>query len=244
MEDLFEREQTILNHALARLHDIQNGTPCSTLDYALIVEEYKRLLKQLRRMTRISDKTTIDLNASRLDLQDKVHFDELTGIYNRRFLDESFQHILCALSPERGFLSLLMIDVDFFKRYNDTYGHDIGDACLRTVAQTLNQSILRAKDFVARYGGEEFVVILQNTDQTGANVMANRILKNITDCHIIHEKNEVAPYVTVSIGVTTGRVKSTDTMTDYIRAADKALYHSKQNGRNKSTFIDMGEYEL
>lgn len=240
MEDLFEREQNILDHALAQLGKIEQGGCCSPQDYGVIVEEYRKLLKQLRRITKISDKTTEDLNTSKLALLGKVHYDQMTGIYNRRFLDENFKRILGSLRRSGETLSVLMVDVDFFKRYNDTYGHSVGDDCLRAVAKALTASIFRSGDFVARYGGEEFLVICCDTDANGARVTAQRILESVRACQIPHEKSDAAGYVTVSVGATTGAVTHYTDPEDYIKTADKAMYASKQNGRNQSTFIAMG----
>jgi diguanylate cyclase (GGDEF)-like protein len=133
-------------------------------------------------------------------------------------------------------LSVFFIDIDFFKKYNDTYGHAEGDECLKTVAKTLAESLSREDDFVARYGGEEFVVVLPNTGESGAKAVANTLLENVRAKNIAHEKNEAASCVTISVGITTGVVKHTQSGNDYIKKADEALYKSKQNGRNMFTF--------
>ena len=169
--------------------------------------------------------------------------DQLTGIYNRRFFDGSMKKIIRLMSRNGGRLSLLMLDIDFFKNYNDTYGHDMGDTCLASVASILSKTITREDDFVARYGGEEFVVVLPNTGESGANLIAEKLLKNIRDAKIPHEKNPAAPYVTLSIGGTTGMVNHSHEESDYVKHADAALYKSKQSGRNKYTFEKFEESE-
>jgi methyl-accepting chemotaxis protein len=169
--------------------------------------------------------------------------DQLTGIYNRRYMDGNLKKIIKSLSRTGGKLSLLMVDIDYFKKYNDTYGHDMGDKCLITVANTLAQSIAREDDFVARYGGEEFVVVLANTDESGAHLMAERLIKNIQECDIPHEKSDVADFVTISIGVTTCIVKYSQKGSDFIKCADAALYKSKQSGRNRYTFESLENLE-
>ena len=166
-------------------------------------------------------------------IRTEVERDALTGIFNRRFFDNNMKRIISFLSRSAGSLSLMMIDIDFFKRYNDTYGHLEGDKCLRIVAQTLSQSIKRANDFVARYGGEEFIVVLPNTDEQGARLVADRLLGNIRNCNIPHEKNDAADCVTISIGVTTGKVTYTNNADNFIKKADELLYKSKQGGRNR-----------
>jgi diguanylate cyclase (GGDEF)-like protein len=167
--------------------------------------------------------------------------DQLTGIYNRRYLDGRLNKLIKSFARSISKLSLLMIDIDFFKKYNDNYGHDEGDKCLKKVATALGQCIARDDDFVARYGGEEFVVVLPNTDENGAQVIANRLLNKMNECHIPHKANDAANYVTVSIGGTTSTVKHFQTGSDYIKRADKALYESKKNGRNRYTFENFSE---
>jgi len=165
--------------------------------------------------------------------------DPLTGIFNRRFLMGHLRKIIKSLSRSNGRLSVLMVDIDFFKNYNDTYGHDAGDSCLKAVVNSLAQCITRVDDFVARYGGEEFVVVLPNTDEEGAGLIAEKILRRVYECNIPHKSSDVARFVTVSVGGTTGTVKYSHTEIDFIKRADEALYKSKQNGRNKYTFINL-----
>jgi len=171
--------------------------------------------------------------------EEMANIDPVTGIYNRRYMDENLRHIIKLLSRSNGTLSLLMIDVDLFKYYNDTYGHSKGDSCLKTIAEVLKESLLRADDFVARYGGEEFVVVLPSTDENGARMIADRLLESIRNRKITHEASTVANYITISIGVTTGIVQHTYSGDDYIKRADKAMYISKQNGRNRYTYLNL-----
>jgi len=163
----------------------------------------------------------------------EAEYDVLTGIYNRRFFDKNMKRIISSLSRSGSILSLLLIDIDFFKRYNDTYGHVEGDNCLKIVAQTLFNSITRADDFAARYGGEEFVVVLPNTDEKGARLIAEKLLDNIRKCNITHEKNDAAKCLTISIGAATGKVLHTHNSDDFVKKADEMLYKSKQEGRNR-----------
>jgi len=182
-----------------------------------------------------------DMKDSLIDALEKVHYDALTGIYNRRFLEESLCSIVNLLSRCDGTLSVMMIDVDFFKKYNDTYGHDMGDVCLKSIAQAFLQCLERADDFVARYGGEEFAVILPNTDENGAKLVAQKLLEAVRLLNIPHSKNKAASCVTVSIGVTTAKVTYPQNTGDYIKRADEALYISKQDGRNRYTFSPFGD---
>ena len=176
--------------------------------------------------------------AKRLDL---VHYDELTGIYNRRYYEENITRVIKSQSRGGGVLSLLMVDIDWFKAYNDAYGHRAGDKCLRIIAEALSEAVMRADDFVARYGGEEFVVVLPSTDEDGARTVANRLLENTRNCNVRHEKSETASWVTISVGITTGYPKHTQTGGDYVKRADEMLYKSKQNGRNQYSFSVMDD---
>ncbi|MCL2043931.1 MAG: GGDEF domain-containing protein [Treponema sp.] len=170
---------------------------------------------------------------------EKVYYDALTCIYNRRYFDENLSRILKLLSRTESTISLMMIDIDFFKKYNDTYGHSEGDVCLKAVANTLSKTLTRGDDFVARYGGEEFAVVLPNTDEAGARFLAGKLLENIQNCKILHENSDIADHVTISIGITTGKTDYTRNPDDYIKRADEMLYASKQNGRNRYTFGAM-----
>jgi len=163
--------------------------------------------------------------------------DVLTGIYNRRYIEENLKKVINTISRSGGEITLMMIDVDFFKKYNDTYGHGKGDGCLKAIAGVFAQSLFREEDFVARYGGEEFVVVLPNCSERGAHKAAGRILQSIRDCNIPHEKNEPAGIVTISIGVTTGKAEHTRSGDEYLKKADEAMYMSKNDGRNKYTFL-------
>jgi len=173
------------------------------------------------------------------DLFNKANIDPLTGLYNRRYMDSSMERIMGLLSRSEGQLSVLMLDIDFFKRYNDTYGHDAGDKCLHSVAHALSYTVSRVNDIVVRYGGEEFAVILPNTDTEGACSFADKLLQNVRGLSIPHEKNEAAACVTISIGVTTGKVDYKQDLNMYLKRADEALYTSKESGRNKFTYIDF-----
>ncbi len=241
MNDLFEREQEIFDRAKKRISEIVPGRPCDGRECSDLLIEYGRILRQLRRLTRISDKTTEDLNSTRLALLDEVRYDALTGVYNRRYLEESLGKTIKTLARVGGApLSVMMMDVDFFKRYNDAYGHPMGDECLKTVARILKESLARDDDFVARYGGEEFAMILPNTDERGAAVVAEKLLKNVREAAIPHMKSYVADCVTISIGCASGLVLPGRTERDFIQKADEALYLSKQNGRDRYTYLPCG----
>ena len=238
--DLFAEEQKVLDEAAEHIKMVESGAQPDFTQFVSLAKEYERMLRQIRKATRFSDRTTGGLFRVNIELADKVHLDELTGIYNRRYMEESLRRYIKTLSRSDGILSIMMIDIDFFKKYNDAYGHSDGDICLRDIAQTLTGCVTREDDFVARYGGEEFAVILPHTDENGAHLTANRILEAVRARDIEHRQSSVAEHVTVSIGVTTVKAKHTHNPNDYIKRADKALYTSKHEGRDRYTFVKYG----
>jgi len=167
-----------------------------------------------------------------------ANVDALTGLYNRRFMENNIELIMGMQSRNKGLLSVFMIDIDNFKKYNDTYGHEQGDVCLRAVAKALASNVQRSSDFAARYGGEEFVIFLADSDEQGSRLIAEKILDSVRTLEIPHSGNDAAPYVTVSVGVATGRVEYWQKWEDYVKIADDALYVSKQSGRNRYTFSE------
>jgi diguanylate cyclase (GGDEF)-like protein len=135
-------------------------------------------------------------------------------------------------------LSLLMLDIDLLKEYNDGYGHQEGDECIKTVAQILSKSI-RSCDFVVRYGGDEFVIVLPSLDAEEACFVVEKIIGNIHKANIPHKYSNIANRITLSIGVATGMVEPSLTIDDFVTVADDMLYASKEAGRNKYTFREM-----
>lgn len=163
--------------------------------------------------------------------------DSLTNLWNRRKYDET---ILVewnrSLRYQRS-ISLLILDIDNFKAYNDSYGHSVGDECLVEIAKAMKASFKRGSDLVARYGGEEFVVIMPELMEDDAIVMANMVRKTIEDLHIPHISSPVSEWVTVSVGVTARVPEESDTPLDLFLVADKALYQAKSAGKNQVMFL-------
>lgn len=160
--------------------------------------------------------------------------DGLTQVANRRRFDEYLNSEWRRLLREKEPLSLIMCDVDFFKAYNDTYGHIAGDVCLQKVADALAQAIRRPADLVARYGGEEFAVILPNTDANGAVCVAQEIRSKIAALQIDHPKSGVSKYITLSFGVASTVPEHQSSPGKLIAAADEALYQAKAQGRDRA----------
>ncbi len=159
--------------------------------------------------------------------------DGLTGIFNRRSFDQFLQKEWDRAIREKTNISLIMIDIDHFKGYNDHYGHQGGDDCLCQVASALAEAVGRPGDMVARYGGEEFVVVLPNTDIDGAALIAEKLRRKVEGLALPHNYSTTANYVTISLGVA-GIVPAVDSDPDtLIKQADAALYESKESGRNR-----------
>ena len=158
--------------------------------------------------------------------------DGLTDIANRRALDVRLKHDIELSARLKSSVSLLLMDIDCFKLYNDNYGHIKGDQCLKYVSKVISDSLHRESDFVARYGGEEFVCVLPNTDSKGAQDIATHIIEQLKLKAIPHEYSKVADYVTLSIGIATSQPNAVLTPEAIINYADTALYNAKERGKN------------
>ncbi|HAG84767.1 MAG TPA: diguanylate cyclase response regulator [Cyanobacteria bacterium UBA12227] len=174
------------------------------------------------------------LEQANQELQRLATLDGLTGVANRRRFDQYLDNEWWRMIREESPLSLILCDIDFFKKYNDTYGHQAGDACLRRVADALRFCAKRSIDLVARYGGEEFAVILPNTTTVGASQVAEEIREVVNNLEITHRASSVSKYVTLSLGVACMHPSLDTSPTMLIAAADEALYQAKAYGRNQS----------
>jgi len=181
-------------------------------------------------LERIVEERTNALEKANADLIEMSLLDGLTGIHNRRSLDRSMERIFSDAKAGLGTFSVMMIDIDFFKNYNDRYGHAEGDGVLKEIAKTIKDTI-REEDRVFRYGGEEFVVILKDADGTLAKLIGERILQGIQNCNIAHDKS---PYGIITIS---GGIEEYNTAfvnpEEIIRSADLKLYIAKNEGRNR-----------
>lgn len=171
-----------------------------------------------------------------LDLQkelEELSFkDGLTGVPNRRMLDKVFEEEWMMAKRHQQPLSLLVMDIDFFKQYNDCYGHIQGDDCLKQVAQALSSAATRSRDFFARFGGEEFVMLLPETDTSAAVKIAERCQQLMMKLQISHQESDVSQLLTISIGIGTIVPGSKDQLVDFVEQVDQALYRAKESGRN------------
>ena len=173
-----------------------------------------------------------ELEKANLKLARLSFYDGLTGIPNRRHFEDFFDREWRRGVREGGSLSVIMIDIDFFKKYNDLYGHLAGDDCLRQVAGALSRTVSRPGDIAARYGGEEFIVVLANVDNQGAMQIAQKLCDVAADLNIEHQESP-SGRVTISLGLASGRPDRDSQPQDLIQAADEALYEAKTTGRNR-----------
>ncbi|GGJ48780.1 diguanylate cyclase domain-containing protein [Deinococcus roseus] len=211
------------------------------LEQTLALRSYAENLEvQVQARTReLQDEVTERMKAEKAlrvaneELQRFAFLDGLTQIYNRAAFNEHLQSQWVNHLRHNRPLSLILCDVDFFKRYNDHYGHLEGDRCLQHIAQALSRSVRNRGDTVARYGGEEFVVILPETTPMGAMLVAQRIQQEVRGLEISHEKSDISPLVTVSVGVATLVPQSGMSPEDLIHMADQCLYRAKQAGRGR-----------
>lgn len=184
-----------------------------------------------------------------LDLKRKTDFlsslstiDGLTGIHNRRHFDQCFDTEWKRACRVQTPLALLMIDIDFFKAFNDHHGHLAGDQCLKQVAEALDSAMKRSADSVFRYGGEEFAAILPQTDARGAEVVADAMTRAIEKLAIPHPHSSVSPRVTVSIGGASVVPSTANSASQLIERADQQLYAAKETGRNRREIVNVSDF--
>ncbi|MFP6848277.1 MAG: sensor domain-containing diguanylate cyclase [Pseudomonas sp.] len=170
-------------------------------------------------------------------LEELSYLDGLTGVANRRMFDSRLQVEWNNAQRTGQPLSLILLDIDFFKEYNDHYGHIQGDDCLKNVGQALSRAAVRPRDLMARYGGEEFVLLLPETDALAAAQVAERCRQLIEEQNILHARSQVAPLLTLSLGVGTLMPGPHDQPQTFIEQVDRLLYKAKHQGRNRAVLI-------
>lgn len=202
------------------VHVVRNpdGSPNSLIGFMFDITERK--------------KTEARLIELQKELEALSYRDGLTNVANRRMFDSALEVEWANAVSTRAPLSLIMLDIDYFKQYNDHYGHIRGDDCLKQVAQLLSQSATRSRDFFARYGGEEFVLILPECDEKAALQVAQRCRTLINEAALPHAKSQVSPHITISLGVTTIVPSPMDQRIAFLEQADRRLYRAKQLGRD------------
>jgi diguanylate cyclase (GGDEF)-like protein len=222
-------------------HIILRARVCACLERKRLrdQEEYNR--QRLETAFKQLEEAYQELERVKNQLEMMNRRDGLTGIANRSYFEETLDREWKVSARNGEVFSVVMFDIDFFKQYNDTYGHLAGDECLRQVAQTAAQNVLRPRDLVARFGGEEFAVILPDTPLEGALNIAERLRQAILNLKIPHANSRVAlpePIVTISLGVASMLASADTSPSEVLAQADKALYLAKSQGRNCVKLVD------
>ena len=201
------------------------------------------LLKQEMDRRKVREKELLELTRQLEEANRKLHLlsslDSLTGVANRRFFDEYIEKEWKRAVRDAHQIAAIMIDIDFFKAFNDTYGHQAGDDCLKAVAKALQGVMRRPGDLLARFGGEEFIAVLPETGLFGAASVAEILCATIAALGIRHEKSSISDHLTISLGVASVTPDLEKTSNMLIAEADKALYRAKQGGRNRVELAEM-----
>ena len=229
MDTLYLEEELVLNKAERLLTEKEVFT---REEYSEVYEEYKKLLRQMKTLIRVADLTQLELKTLSEELSKVSRMDGLTELYNRRYFRELYSQEWQAAMQENSVLALLMIDIDNFKRYNDTYGHLQGDVCLKEAAAVFRREAEKAGALVARFGGEEFVMLLPAADCEEAAQVAKHLNQSMEKLNLIHPQTAVQTHVTISIGIAAVRPEREEDLQQLMDEADRALYQAKADGRN------------
>ncbi len=234
--DLTRHIPVIFVTAISEIMDETKGFKLGAVDY--ITKPFHPPIVKARVQAHINLKIKTDM------LEQLASLDGLTNIPNRRKFDEVIENEWKRALRYTFPLSVIMIDVDRFKQFNDQYGHAAGDTCLQDVAKEMKTCLKRPYDFIARYGGEEFVVILPDVDSSGASLIGECMKQAVEALGIPHEKSGVSNQVTISLGVATIRPEERDaSCLELVEAADQLLYQAKNEGRNKMVVKDLNAPE-
>lgn len=201
----------------------------------------KRLIEEQALELEYRIKELTEVKEEKRHLEDLSMHDQLTTLLNRRGIDKRLDMHWRNCSRYSLPISVVMIDIDNFKKYNDNYGHLQGDEVLKSISHAMDKTLLRPEDIVGRFGGEEFLAVLPNTDLEGAKNVADRILESVYDLNILHEYNEDFGRVTISLGLATTMPYYQDSSSDLVEQADQQLYISKNKGRNQVSLIEISK---
>jgi len=232
-----------INKPLEQLRDLSTSLSQGRYDTILsyqssdeigdLVRSFNTMRDDIKERESLVQKANAELSKLNKKLEMVSNTDALTDTANRRLFDEVLAKEVSRNSRQETSIALILCDIDFFKQYNDSYGHQEGDKCLRRVAGAIKKASSRSADLVARYGGEEFAVILPNTSEEQAVKMAQKIQSEVKALEIRHKRSSVSEYVTISLGVVAMVPDRNTTMSALIEDADKALYDAKNEGRNR-----------
>ena len=234
-EHMLEQEKTLSFGTNRQIPFLVTTTPLLSLDMSVIglVETFADITERKHAETM--------LQLANRELERLVTEDGLTKLSNRRRFDEYLELEWRRQARSKGQISLIMCDVDYFKQYNDHYGHQEGDDCLRSVADAIRKKVGRPGDLIARYGGEEFAIVMPETDLRGAFQVAENICQELKKQCIAHARSSAAPYVTISCGIASMFPAADNNPKTLIERADHSLYEAKQAGRDRIVIFQEGE---
>ncbi len=235
IEEIFKAELEISKHTEAVLANEDISKEQLFEEYQRLADEYRHLLRQAMKITRIGDstqekllRTQEELSAANEKLERQAKTDGLTGLYNRRYLDKTLESIFDDARRHNKALAVAISDIDFFKKINDRFSHQVGDEVLKAVAKIF-QSSVRAKDIVARYGGEEFVCVFPETTLDEARALAEQVRHNVEH----YNWREIHPELKVTLSIGLCADINYPNHEKMLSAADERLYEAKHNGRNQ-----------
>ena len=251
MESLLTRlkQQELLKNSVEALNQYTNDSDSLWTSLSALIQGHRELLKEVDRLAGLTDTQRLelkDLTEQKIQLAEEIEFlqntDGLTGVSNyRRFrevLDQEWQRAMRSQSP----LSLIMIDIDFFRNYNDSYGHVAGDLCLKRVSALLAEVFKRPSDLVAHYGGAELVCVAPDTDHEGALAVADRVLTGVQDLDIPHASSRVSEVVTISLGAATTIPTKAVKPFELAAAAEALVQSAKDAGRNQMQASELAQH--
>ena len=234
--NLEDMRKAITSGALYYTEKPLKGKTIKAVEFLIHVQSALKIKQEIDRRKQREDellRVTRQLEEANHNLQKLSFLDGLTGIANRRRFDEMLLNEWQRAIRENIPISLIILDIDYFKNYNDRYGHLMGDECLKRVAKSFGSALKRSADLVARFGGEEFAVVLPNTDRKGAIATAEMLRRGIEEMMIPHMASSVGSYLTVSAGVASTVPARYSRPDELVQSADEALYQAKHTGRNK-----------
>lgn len=251
--NIFDSEESVIKNAETIVNDDTNRDNPILEEFSDLLNNYKKLYRQAKRMVRIGDRQQNQLNKLNVELTQKHTLlyevnkkleklslqDGLTGLANRRYFDSFLDKEWRLALRRKSTISLILADIDFFKKFNDTYGHQVGDECLKSVAKAIQLAVKRVSDLAARYGGEEFAIVLPETNIKGARSIADNIHQNVKKLKITNDGSQICSKVTVSVGIACTTPEINTLPAKLIEESDHALYQAKNNGRNQTCLFSV-----
>lgn len=236
MNTLFKKEESIIKEGKQRLESQFFSTPEQAEAYRSLLSEYEKLLKDTIKIVGMADKMEMTLKTTSEKLDFLSYHDALTRVYNRRYLNETLPKEWKNAIREKKTIGFVILDVDHFKAYNDTYGHGQGDDCLISIAGVIQDTARRPRDLVARFGGDEFVMLLPESSEESTQHLLQKILDHVRSLKLEHAQSPFKQ-VTVSIGATIMLPDQGMHSELLMRYADQALYEAKEKGRNQYAVV-------